>query len=669
MKVSLNWLTDYVDISISADELSKVLTNIGLNVEEIIETDSDIVLDLEVTSNRPDCLGHLGVAREIAAVTAAELRPPVIGDLPTVGKVSDLTSVEVEAPDLCPRYTARVLRGIKIGPSPQWMVERLEAVGVRSINNVVDVTNYVLMEYSQPLHSFDYDKLAGHRIVVRRGLPGETMVSIDETTCRLDEDMLIIADAERPVAIAGIMGGLESEVSDATTNLLIEAAQFDPLVTRRTSRKVQLMSESNYRFERGVDPVGVDAGSLRACQLILELAGGELAGGVIDVWAEPFRPRSVAVRPQRCDALLGTRIPVDRQVAILTSLGLEPKMEGDRIVCTIPSHRADLEREVDLIEEIARISGYEQIPVSPRVVHSVGRESPATRVRRIVSEALTGSGFDEAIHSSFVDLREAELFGCTAPTSVDRNVRKTNNVLRPTVLPSLLRACKTNQDAGTAEVRLFELASAFAPREGAEKQGERSELGMVATGELRDLRGALETLMGRIDPQASLSVKGRDVPGFASPQAGEVLIDGESVGVIGVIASDVLDYYGLNPERVFAGGAVRFDALVDLADRPRTYRPIAKFPPVQRDLSVVVDNEIKWDQLAAAIAGVDQPMRVGLDYVTTYRGKQIPSGKKSVTIQLIYRSEEGTLRSEEVDAQVDEVVSVLGKEFSAELRA
>jgi len=273
MNISLNWLTDYVDVSLPVKELGELLTRIGLNLEGVTETDTDIVLDLEVTSNRPDCLGHLGVARELAAATGVEFRPPTIGDLPTSGVASELTSVEVVDPDLCPRYTARVLRNVKVGPSPNWLVERLDAVGLRSINNVVDATNYVLMEYSQPLHSFDYDKLAEHRIVVRRGKGGERMVSIDETTCTLDDSMLIIADAERPVAIAGVMGGLDTEVTEATTNVLIESAQFDPLSVRRTSRKLRLMSESNYRFERGVDPVGVDAASLRACQLILELAG------------------------------------------------------------------------------------------------------------------------------------------------------------------------------------------------------------------------------------------------------------------------------------------------------------------------------------------------------------------------------------------------------------
>jgi len=267
---------------------------------------------LDVTSNRPDWLGHLGVARELAAVTGATLRRPKIGALPTAGVAGELTTVAVESPDLCPRYIARVIRGVKVGPSPAWLVEHLAAVGMRSVNNVVDVTNFVLMEYSQPLHSFDYDKLAEHRIVVRRAQDGEILQAIDGSKCELNHEMLMIADAARPVAVAGVMGGLNTEVTQGTTNILLESAQFDPMSVRKTSRRLQLMSDSNYRFERGVDPMGVDEASLRACQLIVELAGGQVAAGAVDVWAKPAGPWQLALRPERTTRLLGLEIPAAR---------------------------------------------------------------------------------------------------------------------------------------------------------------------------------------------------------------------------------------------------------------------------------------------------------------------------------------------------------------------
>jgi phenylalanyl-tRNA synthetase beta chain len=669
MKVSLNWLTDYVDVAMPAAELAELLTAIGLSCEGVIASESDIVLDIDVTANRPDCLGHLGVAREIAAATGAEFRMPDIGELPASGKAGELTAVEVLAPEMCPRYTARIIRGVKIGPSPRWMVERLEAVGMRSVSNVVDVTNFVLMEFSQPLHSFDLDKLDGRRIVVRPARPGEVMVSIDGTTCRLDERMLVIADASRPVAVAGVMGGLDTEVSDGTVNLLIESAQFDPLTTRYTSRTLQLMSESNLRFERGIDPVLLDAASLRACQLIVATAGGELAEGVVDVWAAPWRAKRVTLRPARCEAVLGVGTPPARQVEILAGLGLRPTVKDGAIVCTIPSHRADLTREIDLVEEIARMGGYGRIPVSADVCHPVRGESREHRTKRLAGRAMTACGFDEAVCSTFVDAAQAEHFGAASPVGVDARVRKTNNKLRTTVLPSLLTACKTNQDAGNADASLFEIATVFAPVEGRSRPAEHVELGAVTVRDLRDLRGAVEALAGDLCPGATVSVEAADAPGFATGQAGALSIDGRSAGAIGVISPAVMDYYGLHAERPVAAATVRFDVLEELAGRARVYRPLAKFPPVRRDLSVVIAEDVTWGQLAAAIGETDQPQRVSAAYVTTYRGKQIPAGLKSVTFELTYRSAAETLRGEQVDALVAEVLSKMKARFSAELRA
>ncbi len=666
MKVSLNWLTDYVDVSIPVSQLQELLRRIGLPVEEVIETEGDLILDLEVTSNRGDCLGHVGVAREVAAASGAELRRPRIGDLPTSGRAADLTTVDVLDADLCPRYTARVVRGVKVGPSPAWVIERLEAVGLRGINNIVDITNYVLMEYSQPLHCFDYDKLAENRIVVRRAANGEHMVSIDETKCQLDETMLIIADAVKPVAIAGVMGGLETEVTQATTNVLIESARFDPLSIRRTSRKLQLMGESNYRFERGVDPVAVEEASLRACQLILELAGGDLAEGVVDVWAEPFQPRRVALRTDRCNALLGMDVPAERQREILRRLHLSPELAGGRIVCTIPSYRADLTREVDLIEEVARVEGYDKIPVSDEVCHGVSAEDLAARVRRLVGEALTASGFDEAITFSFIGRAEAELLGAERIVAVDEIARKTANVLRPTLVPSLLGACKTNQSVGNTEVRLFEIANCFPGGAEGHLPDEYVELAMVTTGELAELRGALESVVARVAPPADLAVSPEDARHLAEGTAAAVLLNGEPIGTLGHICERLQHYYGL--ERPIAAAAVRFEPLQRVACLTRKYQPVPRFPAIRRDLSVIVDGPVTWQQLSKAVCGVDQPLREALEYVATYRGKPVPAGRKSVTLTLIYRCADRTLRGEEVDEQVEQVLASLRDAFLAEVR-
>ena len=666
MLISLNWLSDYVDVGLSVDDLADLLMKVGLTVEDIADAGDDIVLDVEVTSNRPDCLGHIGVAREVATATGTELRLPAVGKTAATGNVAELTAVDVVDTDLCPRYTARVLRSVKVGPSPAWLVERLEAIGMRSINNVVDITNFVLMEYSQPLHAFDFDSLAENRIVVRRARAGEELVSIDQTTCKLDEQMLIIADAAKPVAIAGVMGGLDTEVTEATANILIESAQFDPLSIRRTSRKLQLMSESNYRFERAVDPVAVDTAGLRACEMIVELAGGELLGGVVDVWATPYQAHTVTMRPAQCDALLGTVTPPERQLALLDSLGLSPVLDGETITCTIPPHRGDLQREVDLIEEVGRLETFDKVPVGSHVRHELSAECLPRRTRRRAGELLTAAGFDEVITFAFVDADEADLFVPGGVMCADPMVRRSNNALRKTLLNSHLRAVKANQDAGNTDVSLFEIAAVFPPAEGDGLSNEHVELAMMTTGDLRSLRGAAEAVIERLAPLSTLSANVHDAVGFQPEAVAELLLDGQSVGVVGLVSAEIQDRYGI--EKPIAAAALNYDTILARSDQQPTYTPLPRFPAMRRDLSLIVDNTVTWKQLADTIESVDQPLRVGLDYVTTYRGKPIAADKKSVTLTVTYRSPDGTLRSEQVDEQIAALVAAAKEAFSADLR-
>ncbi len=671
MKVSLNWLTDYVDVSaMPAEELGEVFTRIGLCCDGIEQTEADVVFDLDVTANRPDCLGHVGVARELAAALRLELKLPDLSSVQTgPRKAAELTGVEVLDPELCPRYTARVILGVKIGPSPPWMVERLAAAGLRSINNVVDATNYVLLEYSQPLHAFDYDLLRENRIVVRRALRGEELVSIDGTRCRLDGKMLVIADAREPVAIAGIMGGLHSEVGLKTANILLESAQFDPAATRKTARALALMTEASYRFERGVDPVGVNAASLRAAQLILQIAGGTLAQGLVDVWSRPYKPPGVAMRTQRCRDLLGVSIEDESQAEILRRLGLCPRLQGGRITCTIPAHRGDLSREVDLIEEVVRLHGYEKIPIRQKVSHPVVAGGMLERTRKAVRAALSAAGFDEAITFSFSDDAEAALFGHSGGVRVDARVRRSGNLLRPTVLGSLLRCCKNNQDVGNEEVNLYELAAVFRARCGVaadELPQEHLELGMVCQGDVHFLRGALEAVVGQVAPRTRLTVVPAAAAGLDERASAEVRLDGQPAGIIGTVSAQVLDHYGL--ERPHAAAAVRFEALIGRASGERSYRPLPRFPAVRRDLSLVVDEQVAWRALEEAIRSAGQGELEGLEYVGTYRGRQIPAGKKSVTVSLTYRSPTETLRHEQVDEMVRGVVEALGERVGAELR-
>jgi phenylalanyl-tRNA synthetase beta chain len=667
MLISLNWLKDYTDVTLNVDDLGRLFMDIGLNVEEVSNTGDDVIFDLEVTSNRPDCLGHIGVARELAAATGQALRLPELGRATTSPDATDtLTSVTVDEPALCPRYIARVIRNVRVGESPDWLKTRLEALGMRSVNNIVDVTNYVLMEYSQPLHAFDYDKLGENRIVVRRGVTGEVLTSIDETKCKLDEDMLVIADATRPVAIAGVMGGLESEVSEATTTILLEAAQFDALSVRKTSRKLGLMSDSNFRFERGVDPMAIADVAQRACDLIVQVAGGEVASGMVDVCAAPARPWTVTLRPGRTDALLGMTTPIDRQMDILAALGLGPVNKDGVIECTIPTFRADLTREADLIEEVARHVGFDNIPVNHKITHSVVAENLPRRARRILAQAMTAAGFDEAITFTFVDADEADLFVPGQSLSVDATVRKSNNALRKTILNSLLRAAKANQDVGETDINLHELAAVFVPHGTHDLPEEHTELAMLTTESLRHLRGAVELLISRLCPLVSVSIVPGDSAGFERGQAATILLDGTPIGTLGVVAKDVLHRYDL--ERPVAAARMDFSAMLTQAGKLRTYQPLPRFPAITRDLSLIVDEAVTWQQIGDLITGIDQPLRQAADYVTTYRGKPIEKGKKSITLQLVYRSAEGTLRNEQIDPLIDEIVAKAGQTLQAALR-
>lgn len=668
MNTSINWLKQYVDIDLPAEGLSELFTSIGINCDGVEKQDADTVLDLEVTSNRPDWLGHMGIARELAVATGKKLRLPQVSLPAGKGEVNDITSVTVDAPDLCPRYTARVIKNVKIAPSPKWLADYLTAVGIRCINNVVDITNYILMEYSQPLHSFDFDKLAGKKIIVRRARKGEKLVSIDETTCDLTEDMLVIADAEKPVAIAGIMGGLDTEVSDSTKNILLEAAQFDPLATRRTSRALNLMSDSNYRFERGVDPVLLEEASRRACQMICELAGGEMVEGIVDVWATPFKETTVTLRPERTTKILGIEIPVEKQAEILKGLGLGVTRTPDgKLSCTAPSFRPDIVREIDLIEEIARLWGYDKIPLRHGVTHQVHAMSKHEKIRRLVGDTLSAAGYSEGIMFSFVDDAEAALFGYENPVHVDARVRKSNNALRPTILPSLLKALKNNQDVGNTSLSLFEIASVFPPScDNPARPAEHIELALATTYDMQDVLGTLQAAVARVAPQAKLQVTPQDFPGMEPGVCAAVSLDGEKIGLYGQVAKRTLDAYGL--EKPVAVAAVRYAPIAAAANLVRTANELPKFPPIRRDLSLVVKENVTWQQLQAVLSKTPQPLRVADEYVTTYRGKQIPKGFKSVTMAFEFRSPDGTLQHEQVDALMNDIVAAMKTAFNAELR-
>lgn len=673
MNASVDWINAYLDRPTDADEAEQVLTNVGFPLDGADPVDgnpSDTVLDVEVTSNRSDVLSHVGVAREIAAATGRELQPPTIELPSTTGDpIESVTSVENDAADLCPLYTARVIKGVSVGESPDWLRQRIAAIGLRPVNNVVDITNFVLHELGQPLHAFDMAKLDGGRIVVRRAAVDEPFTAIDGTKHKLTADMLVIADASTPQAVAGVMGGSDSEVSSTTTDVLLESATFDPLSVRSTSRALKLSSDSSFRFERGVDPAGIDRASRRAAQLIVEIAGGTLADGVITAGSVDTEPKRVSMRPSRCDALLGVDLPAERMMELLGSLGLEPHAGGGKINCTIPTHRLDLHREVDLIEEVARLHGFDAIPVEDKITIVARRPQPRVEARQLVSRTLIAHGFCETITFSNVATDAAAVFaGDLDIVKLDDEKKKAEPALRPSVLPSLMVCRKANQDAGNAGVRLFEIAQTFGSRGGS--YTESRKLALLA--DAADPADALRTIRGVVEELAAslgldITITEPDGAIEWADAAAVVTSADQPIGVYGIASSATLDRFDLQLPVALA--ELDYEALIASHPRQPIVAELPRFPAIERDLSVAVDEATAWRSIEEHIRAVDPALLEGVAFVGVYRGKQVGKGRKSVTLRMTFRDPARTLKHDEVTEQVDAVVARLKDQVNAELRA
>lgn len=667
MKISLEWLAQYLPGPLSPEQAAHALTHGGLPVEVIERVGDDTVIDVEVTSNRPDCLCHVGVARELAALLGREVRE-VAPSAAESGQPTP-TSVRIDDAPLCPHYTARVLRGVRVRPSPPWMQRRLAAVGLRPINNVVDVTNYVMFEMGQPLHAFDHDRLGEGRIVVRRARDGETLVSLDGHARRLTADMLVIADASVPVAVAGVMGGRDSEVSDATTNVLLESARFDPLCIRRTARALGMKSDSSYRFERGIDPTLPARASLRAAQLILDTAGGELTAGLVEAGAAPAEPRVVSLRLARLTALLGVDVPEPQAVDALARLGLAPQRRGDVVACVIPSHRLDLRLEVDLIEEVARLIGYERIPVRDEIAIRLAPPQPRQRAMAMICDTLSACGHFEAITVSFLSDRMLDL--ATPPEAgglprADAATRGADAHLRPSLLPGLLESIRRNESAGTPDARLFETGSTFIlDRDG--RVVETPRLALAGGEDYRATRGAVEAVLRRLDATRPARVEPDERPMFARGACGRVLWGDAPVGWIGVAAPAVRDRLDLRAAPAMA--ELDLAPLLDGVQLVPQLQPLPRYPSVQRDLSLVVPESMPFERVRALVAGLGLSDLESLDYVTTYRGRPLEAGVKSVTVTLTFRSGATTLTNEAVEPRVQQVVAAAREQLGAALRA
>jgi phenylalanyl-tRNA synthetase beta chain len=670
MIVSWNWLTQYVRLPMPVETLTERLALTGLNHESTEEVGGDLAIDLEVTSNRSDCLGHLGVAREISVLFDTPLRVPDPRPATSGPPVETLTGVTIEAADLCPRFTARVVTGATIRESPWWLRKRLETLGVRPVSNVVDITNYVMFECGQPLHAYDLDRLAGRRLVVRRARAGENLRAINGKVYELGPDMLAICDAKRPVGLGGVMGGLDTEIGPATRNILIEAAQFDALSIRRTARALGLFSPSSYRFERPIDPEATEWASRRTGELILETAGGILHPGVVDV-GTPRPPRAaITLRLDQIPRVLG--IPIERAAVerILEALGLAPRgNSATSLTFQPPSWRSDLEREIDLIEEVARVHGYEHIPEDRAVPLTSAPRSARERVEAAVRAALAACGFDEAVTFSLVadELSDAVAPGAAVPPiRVEHSSRKREGALRQSLVLSLLAARRHNEAHGNADAELFEIANVYLPRPGQELPDEPTRLGLVSGRAVLGLKGVVEALLGRLHTAADLDVRPVDIPGLTPGRAAELLLDGTHLGYLGEVDRTRLD--ALELRGACSAAELELAVLMDRAVLVPQFHPLPPFPTVARDLSLLIDRSLPWSELAGAVAEAAGPTLDGVQFLDTFLGGNVPEGRHSVHFGLRFRHLERTLTGEEVDRSVQAIVAACAARFAAVLR-
>jgi phenylalanyl-tRNA synthetase beta chain len=715
MRIPYRWLREYVDFDLSPEALGEALTHRGLEVEEIHPfpqgDGEEFVLDAKITPNRGDCLSLLGIAREVASLAGTKVHYPPVSLQETGGSIRDEVQIRIEAPELAPRYSARLVKGVTVGPSPEWMQARLRAGGMRPINNIVDITNYVMLEMGQPLHAFDFHLLRGGQILVRTAREGEVLVTIDGKARFLQTHHLVIADAEVPVAVAGIMGGEDSEVTEDTRDVLIESAHFQPASIRRTVRELgfDVPSEAAYRFSRRVDPGGTVCAADRAAQLMAELAGGQIQHGVYDVYPRPIEPVTLSLRPERCNRLLGLNLQAEEMAAMLRSLELSVTLQDGLLVVQVPTFRGDLLREVDLIEEVARVYGYDNIPeTQPLTVTAQGGLTRIQKLERRVREIFLGAG-----------LTEIQTFSLTSPTALARAglseeeiaacIRMKNalseeySLLRPTLLPSVLETVAHNVAQRIPDIRVFEMGRIY--RDLNRDMGNEAAIavGRVATGrtatqlpqpavetrvlagaligtawsatwnldaatvqaDFYEVKGLLEQLLAELRI-ADYEIGRRQDRAFHPGRCAELRVGGQVCGRFGEIHRDLAARYDID-RRVYAF-EVDLDHLLAHASDACRFSPWPIYPPARRDIAMIVSQEIPAARLAEVIRQHAGEFLEELQVFDVYTGQGIPPGHRSIAYALTFRSAQRTLTDEEVDAAMQHLRQALEAECGARIR-
>jgi len=643
----------------------------------------DVAYDVEITPNRPDWLSHIGIAREIGILVKRKSRLPRVRLKESGVPISRFLSVRVEDKTNCPRFAARMIRGVRIGPSPAWMQERLRNAGLRPRNNVVDITNYVMLECGHPLHAFDYALLRGRAIVVRQAAAGLRFTTLDGKEHALPDGTVMVCDADREVSIAGVMGGANSEINDATVDVVLEAAYWNPSSIRRTAKALGISTDASQRFERGADPHAVHYALERSASLVLELAGGTLLKGKIDVYPKKIRERVVSLRPARVNAVLGTTLKPDRVAAYLRLLEIRPvRGKGGTLRCTVPSYRVDVQREIDLIEEVARVYGYDRIEPKTSAFVDFDQPFPRTRAADGVRNALVGAGFTEAITISMQDEGRARSDG-KQPVRILNPLGQEMAFLRTSLVPGLLDVVQRNQSYGNFDLRFFEIGHVF--REDPEAPGrligdyaEEERVAIILAGnvaprhwsqpprktDLFDLKGAVADHVEKITLDKCRFISYSTSDGLTDNTLA-IEIHGSYAGYLGQVKQSFVTRAGIEGEI--------FVAEVSLASlKPggeKKYEQLPRFPRVRRDISTFVDVSVSVGSLERAIVKAAGELLVGVELFDVYVGEKAPPGKKSLAFTLELMSRQKTLTDAEIDATVREVVGALEQEFGALLRS
>ena len=710
MKVVYNWLKDFVDVTAPPEELASRLALSGTNIGSVENGAHGAVIDAEVSSNRPDCLGHYGIAREVSAIFRLPLKHVSPKPAESSSKASDAVKVEIQAPELCGRFTARVIRGVKIQSSPKWLKDRLEASGVASISNVVDISNYVMLELGHPLHTFDYDKVRDHRIVVRGAKPGEKIRTLDgverqlapDKERQLDANVCTISDGDgsRPIGIGGVMGGAETEISFSTKNVLIECAWFEPVAVRRAARFLKLHTEASTRFGRGADPEMAALASRRCAELILQLAGGELLSGVVDVYPSKRAPKKLRVTRAEILRVMGADVPDKEIEASLGALGFTPvRIDHNRGAagsllaaweCTQPSWRAEVEREIDLIEEIARIYGLDKfsprLPAARQGAARLPHYEAETRLR----ERLMGLGYREILTIPHVAEERDALFRPEgiAPARLSNPLSEEASVLRSTGVVTMAAAFEWNLNHGQRNVRLFEIGSHY--RLDGDKPVETRVLSLGATGQAREkglydeARGfSFADLKGDLDALGQLTSPSTSATGFQWDQGGPSWLNPARVGTISVFTNLKIQvgFAGQLARRVAERLKLRQDVFlaelrldpmcvtIAAAKETRRYRPLPRFPGVERDFSLLLEDGTKFSDVMKTIQSLGIGEIASIEATDLFRGKNVSAGKYSLLVRVTFQSREATLTDAHISDYSGRIVAALEKNLGAQLRS